>query len=352
MKHKIFLLSLLSVLFFALGCNDDDLPFSDCFREPDGNKNLNFNILNGPTVTLPSKVSIFFKVTDNSGNPVGFLTEDNFVIFEQGLNDECHREISLESKRKISPDEQFFSHTTMLVLDLSGSVLENNLEPLRMAAIEFIDAIMPDMPDNSTAMGIWWFDGEDILHSLVPVTYSKSTLKLGILAIDQSISVDNSTDLYGAVIKAAEEAQNILDQQVDSIISAVSVVIFTDGKDKANRYLTGDAINAVNSSSNDITFFTIGIGVEIDGQILSQLGRNGFASSADIGELALIFNNVASLVSAEANSYYLFEYCSPIRNGTSNGLIIEANFSEPGNSMFGNFQTTFDATGFTGGCDL
>ncbi len=349
MKYKIFLLSLVSVLFFSFGCKDDDLPFSDCFKEPDGDKRLNLKILSGPTVTLPSKVSIFFKVTDNTGNPVGYLSEDDFEIFEQGLNDACHRKISSESKRKISPDEQFFSHTTLLVLDLSGSVLQNNLEPLQAAATEFIDAIMPETPDNSTAMGIWWFDGEDILHPLVPVTYNKSTLKLGILAIDQSISVDNSTDLYGAVIKSAAEAQTILDQQVDSIISAVSVVIFTDGRDVANRYLKGDAVTAVYSSPADISFFTIGIGGDIEDDILRELGRNGSDSSTDIGELAMVFNNVASFVSAEANSYYLFEYCSPIRNGSSNGLIIEANAS---GGLFGDLQTTFDATGFTGGCDL
>ena len=344
----------MTVLFLTFGCKNDDLPFSDCFREPDGNTNLVINVLEGPTVTLPSKVSVFFKVTDTNDNPVGYLTPENFVIYEKGLNDQCHRQISqTEAPRVISGKEQVFNHTTMLVLDLSGSVLQLNLEPLKNAAIDFIDAIMPDTLDESTKMGIWWFDGEDVLHSLVPVTASKSNLKLGILAIDPSISNDASTDLYGAIIKAAAEAEFILaNNQTGDKIAAASVVIFTDGTDRASRYLKDAALAAVNTLPPDITFFTIGLGSEINAQELGTFGRNGFSAAGDVAQLAQIFNNVATSVSNEANSYYLFEYCSPIRSGTDNGLIIEAFFNNSNGTRFGNFQTTFDATGFGGGCDL
>ncbi len=351
MKHKIFLFSLLSVLMLAFGCNDDDLPFSDCFQEANGKAQFTITPLDGPTTSLPSKVSMFFKVTDEDGDPVGYLNEDNFIIYEKGINDDCHREIGLESDRKIKTDPQIFNHTTMLVLDLSGSVLENHLDPLLNAGIEFIDAIMPDTVSASKSMGIWWFDGEDILHSLVPPTGNKNTLKLGLLAIDQSISNDNSTDLYGAILKSADIATNLLNMVSDSVIGAVSVVIFTDGTDKAARYLKSEAITAIHSLPQEISYFTIGIGVEADNEVLSQIGRNGFVSDDDVGQLANIFESVANLVSAEANSYYQFEYCSPKRSGTSNGLIIEV-FHNGAGGKFGNFKTTFDATGFTGGCSL
>lgn len=353
MKLKSFL-SLMAVLFLTFGCKDDDLPFNDCFQEPDEKTNLVINVLEGPTVTLPSKISVFFKLTDDNDNPVGYLTPENFVIYEKGLNDQCHRQISqTEAPRVISGKEQVFNHTTMLVLDLSGSVLQENLEPLKNAATEFIDAIMPDTLDESTKMGIWWFDGEDELHSLVAPTASKSNLKLGILAIDPSISNDASTDLYGAIIKSAAEAKIILaDNQVDDKIAAASVVIFTDGTDRAGRYLKADAVTAVNSAPNDITFFTIGLGSEIDQNELATFGRNGFAFNNDVSKLTQIFENVATSVSNEANSYYLFEYCSPLRSGTDNGLVIEAFFNNSNGTQFGNFQTTFDATGFGGGCSL
>ena len=79
MKQKTFLLSLISLLILSFGCKDDDLPFNDCFKEPDGNTNLNITILEGPTVTLPSKISVFFKVTDDNGNPIGYLEEESAV---------------------------------------------------------------------------------------------------------------------------------------------------------------------------------------------------------------------------------------------------------------------------------
>ena len=354
MIQKILLFGLFSVLFITFGCKDDDLPFNDCFTVPNGNTNLKINVLEGPTITLPSKISVFFKVTDANNNPVGYLKEENFVIYEKGMNDQCHRQISqTEARRKISGKAQVFNHTTMLVLDLSGSVLQENLEPLKNAATQFIDAIMPDTLDVSTKMGIWWFDGEDVLHQLVPVTASKSNLKLGILAIDPSISNDASTDLYGAIIKSSAEASVILAaNQAGDKIAAASVVIFTDGTDRANRYPKASAVAAVTNSPQDITFFTIGLGSEIDAGELATFGRNGFVPATNVGQLTQIFNNVAALVSGEANSYYLFEYCSPIRSGTDNGLIIEAFFNSSNGTKFGNFQTTFDATGFTGGCQL
>ena len=354
MIRKTFLFSLLSILFLAYGCNDDELPFTDCFQEPKGDTNLNINVLEGPTVTLPSKVSVFFKLTDDNGNPVGYLTPDNFRIYEQGLNDQCHRIISKsEAERKISGKEQVFNHTTMLVLDLSGSVLQQDLEPLKNAAVDFIESIMPDTVDESTKMGIWWFDGEDELHELVPATSKKSDLNLGILTIDESISNDASTDLYGAVIKSSAKANELLSANPNDVIAAVSVVLFTDGRDRANRYLKADAQAAISNSPLDITYFTIGVGSEIDESELISFGRNGFVSGTDASQLSNIFENVAAKVGNEANSYYLFEYCSPIRSGTANGLIIEASYSASNSeTKFGFYETTFDATGFGGGCQL
>ena len=347
--QKTFFISLIAILFLSFGCKDDDQPFSDCFKEPKKTQ-LNLQVLEGPTVSEPSKISIFFKITDANGNPAGFLTPDNFVIYEKGLNDECHRVISqFEAERKISGKEQVFNHTTLLVLDLSGSVLGQSLAELQEASIAFIQEIIPDTIDSSKSMGIFWFDGEDTLHELVPVTNDRSMLTAGIGGIFPGISTDNSTDFFGAVIKTSDKAKAVLAQFEDQdITSAVSVVLFTDGRDRANRYLREDAYNAVSSSGSDISFFTLGLGDEINGIDLETIGRNGSQLAVNVNQLTAIFRQIAQQVANEANSYYLFEYCSPIRNGNNNGLIIEA---FEGNEV-GYFEATFDATGFTGGCQL
>lgn len=350
MNQKTLFFSLLALLFLAFGCKDDDQPFSDCFRVPD-KEGLNLEVLEGPTVTQPSKISIFFKITDDNNNPVGYLQEQNFVIYEKGLNDDCHRIISeFEAQRRISGREQVFNHTTLLVLDLSGSVLQQSLADLKSAANSFIDEIIADTADQSKTMGIWWFDGEDVLHQLVDVTSDKTELKAGVESIFPGMSNDNSTDLFGAVIKSANEATAILAEfQDQDITSAASVVLFTDGRDRANRYLRADAYNVVSTAPADVSFFTLGVGNEINQLDLQTIGKNGYAEAATVTQLSAIFKQIATLVSNEANSYYLFEYCSPIRNGTNNGLIIEAN---DGTNEVGYFEATFDATGFGGGCEL
>ncbi len=353
MKQLTLIFSLLTLIFLAFGCKDDDQPFQDCFTQPKDN-GLKLTMLEGPIIEQPAKVSVFFKVQDEQNNPVGYLTEEDFIIYEKGLNDECFRVISsTEAKRKISGRAQVFNHTTLLVLDLSGSVLETSLPELKTAAIAFINEIIPDTTDTSTAMGIYWFDGEDTLHVLEPVTSDKSDLEDAVESISPNISTDNSTDLFGAVIKATLEATEILAQYEDQdIISAASVVIFTDGQDRASRYPRQTAYNTVATANSDISFFTIGLGSEINETDLQTIGKNFYQPVDAVNQLTTIFKEIARLVGAEANSYYFFEYCSPIRSGTENGLLIEAGYRANNGDRVGYIQTKFDATNFTGGCQL
>ncbi|MCU0347547.1 MAG: VWA domain-containing protein [Saprospiraceae bacterium] len=351
MKRLIFIFGLLALVVLSNSCKDDDAEFSDCWQEPKKTQ-LKFTLLEGPDISLPSKVSIFFKVTDENNNPVGYLTEDDFIIYEKGVNDSCPRKISeFEAERKISGREQVFNHSTLLVLDLSGSVLQQSLQQVKDAANAFVDQIVPPLPDPSISMGIYWFDGEDVLHELEPVTTSLVDLKNAINGISPNISTDNSTDLYGAVIKVDSKADSILAlYKAADVTSATSIVLFTDGEDRANRYPKQSAYDVVAQSPKEISWFTLGVGNEINAIDLQKIGRNGFFQAASISKLTEVFKQIANVVNNEANSYYFFEYCSPIRSGDKNGLIIEANIVD--DNEIGFLQTVFDATGFTGGCQL
>ncbi len=349
MKQLRFLIPLVALFLFSPACKKKDPQFADCWVPPKKTQ-LKIDILEGPEVTLPSKISIFFKVTDLNNNPMGYLTEDDFVIYEKGINDNCARIISeFEAKRRISGREQVFNHTTLLVLDLSGSVLGSSLTELQSAAVAFIEDVIPTTPDNSKRMGIYWFDGEDTLHVLKPVTADIYELKAAVNSITPNISHDNSTDLFGAVIKSSSIAKSILAEYHDQdITAATSVILFTDGRDRANRYTRTAAYEAVTSSPPEITYFAIGVGNEINKIDLQTVGRNGYSEAVNVAQLTTVFKQIASLVTNEANSYYLFEYCSPIRNGANNSLVIEV---FKGNEI-GFIQASFDATGFTGGCQL
>ncbi len=300
--------------------------------------------------TLPGKISILFKVSDTDGNPVSGLNADQFTIYEQGRNDDCFNTISTsESQARISPNSQIFATNTLLVLDLSNSVLSSSLEELKTASTSFVDNVMPATTQPSYKMAIYWFDGENELHELHELTASKDELKEAIAGISSDISNDPSTDLYGAVIKSTDIATQVLNASTeDDKIGAASVVIFTDGTDQASRFTRVDAQKKVDEANSNITFFTIGLGSEIDTEVLSALGKTHSVFAGNKEELETTFNEISERVSQQANSFYLFEYCSPKRDGSGeNNLAIRLRDG----SREGAVQTKFNATGFTGGCE-
>ncbi len=351
MKNLFLTFLLVFPLLLTTSCNKDDdataPPVADgCWRNP--GTAINFTVLSGPETELPNKVSVFFKLEDRNGNPIPRLTESDFEFYEQGLNDNCKLIVSAdEADRRIFNSPQRFNYTTSLVLDLSGSVINNNLEELKQAALSFVNVVMPDSLDSGFRTAIYWFDGEDELNTLVPLTDDAEALIAGINSIDADISNDNSTDLFGAVIKTVEEAEDNMGSVGPDIITAAAVVLFTDGKDRAQRYLRNEAYTAVDNADPAISFFTIGLGSEINTADLQKFGADGFRQAQDLDGLISVFNEVGTLVIDQGDSYYNFEYCSPIRNGTAD-LIIQANAP----TGRGYTEFTYDGTGFEGGCSL
>lgn len=357
---KLFTAFCSFVLLFSCGNADDDVnfdfgqgglglgkPVDDCLAL--GEDQLILSIQDQFTAP-PGKVSILFKVSDTNGSPVSGLTADQFTIFEQGRNDDCFNTISTsESLARISPNSQVFNNNTLLVLDLSNSVLSSSLEELKTASASFIDNVIPETEDASFKMGIYWFDGEDELHLLNPFTSSRTELISAIEGIGPDISNDPSTDLYGAVIKATDIAEGLLRENSDNkIIGAASIVVFTDGTDQASRFTERDALNKVDGANPNISFFTIGLGGEIDTQILADIGKTFSVFAGNAAELETTFNDISFRVAEQANSFYLFEYCTPKRDGSGeNNLAIQVKDG----SQQGAVQTKFSANGFTGGCE-
>ncbi|MDC6351522.1 VWA domain-containing protein [Zeaxanthinibacter sp. PT1] len=358
--RSIFTILSLAALVVSCGNADNDVdfefnqgelgqgkPVDDCLGL--GENELILSIQDQFT-TLPGKVSIFFKVSDSNGNPVPGLEANQFTIYEQGRNDDCFNTISTsESQARISPNSQIFRNNTLLVLDLSNSVLSSSLDELKSASISFVNNVMPAAETESYKMAIYWFDGEDKLHLLNPLTQSKTELIASIDGITKDISTDPSTDLYGAVIKSTTIAEDVLRESSNNdVIAAASVVVFTDGTDQASRYTEKAAIEKVEKANRNISFFSIGLGAEIDADILSQIGKTFSVFAGNKEELETTFNDISFRVSEQASSFYLFEYCSPKRDGSGeNNLAIQV---RDGNRQ-GAVQTKFSAKGFTGGCE-
>lgn len=342
---KIFF-PIFSLVFLLTACKDDDVvPF-----DPSLNQDLIITIQE-QYVNPPSRVSVFFKVETREGMPVAGLTEENFTIYEQGRNDDVEKLLSQdETTRLLSDNSQLFEYRTMLLLDLSGSVLNNSLPELKEAANAFIDDVFTNNSNTSNTVGIWWFDGEDVIHPLIDFTDNAESLKNAVNGITTSISNDSSTDLFGAVIKSAALAESKIQLAQDQgILSQFSIIVFTDGTDQAARYSREEAYAAVDNASDNINFYTIGLGAEIDENVLNKVGKTSSVFADNTAALSETFEEVAGLIADEANAYYLFEYCTPKRDGSGmNDLHIVAQRD----SKEGRRITSFDATGFTNDCDL
>ena len=331
-----------SSALYGLGEEPDD-----CLGLPENEYFLN---IQEQFTTLPGKVSVLIRASSIDGTPVSGLEAEDFSLFEQGQNDDCFNPISpSESFARISPNTQIFSNNTLLVLDLSNSVLEGSLEELKTAASSFLDRVLPLEESGAEQMAIYWFDGEDRLHLLQEATSSKEELTAAIQSIQPGISQDPSTDLYGAVIKSTEIAEELIASNLQqSFVTAASIVLFTDGTDQASRYTEETALRYVNQADPNISFYTIGLGAEIETDVLMAIGKTFSVIAQEKEELEATFSAISDRVSEAANSFYLLEYCSPKRDGSGfNNLVIQLQLENGQGAV----QTRFDAKNFSGGCE-
>ncbi len=352
-KYNFFLLILLlmtgpAFLFCGCGGSDNDGNSGttcDCEGVEWTEENGLFLTFESQSTENPAIVSMLFKVETEGGVPLTGLTPDNFRIYEDGET------ISrFESQQTIRHEPGKFRSHILLLLDLSGSILESeNLTVLKEAARNFIHAVMPAQYAESyreVDMAIWWFDGAAQAHQLVSFDTETTRLISGIDNIHEQMSEDSSTNLYGAAIQAVDL---IADKtgQFGETVAVGSVVIFTDGKDQASRRTKEDALAAVNNADNAVSVYTIGLGGEIDSEVLEDIGRDGFLYAEDVEALVPKFEEIAGTIREDINSHYLLKYCSPKRSG-AHDLTVEAVYNE----MTGSITTCFCADGFTGGCNL
>lgn len=297
---------------------------------------------------LPSKIRLFFKVDLGKDLQFTTLEPSAFEIYEDGS-----KISTLESQAQIQREPGDFLYSSVLMLDLSGSILNNaDLPRLKEAATTFIERTMPQQGESlfgTREMAVFWFDGEQSIHPLVDFTSERDTLISGIESIDADISSDVSTNLNGAVIQGLSEMDTRLQEIAEDSDMAIagSMVLFTDGTDQAGYVPTATAEDSVANASKEHAIFTIGLGGEIDQEVLQIFGKDGFELAEDSLQLNDSFLAVAKRLEAASNSFYVLEYCSPKRSG-EHSLELQATYED----KFGSFETDFSAEGFSGGCTI
>jgi hypothetical protein len=289
--------------------------------------------------TRPSNVAAYFKVEKSNGEPVGGLSADKFKIYEDG-----QLVSEFESKQVILNPEVAASHYTMLLVDMSGSISDSGaIDSVVDAAADFTERV-----EKSQRVGVYAFDGCGKLHAVAPFT-SPGGATAAVRSLKGYKPDDPSTDLHGAIVKGIEEMDSAL-AKAPNPMRFGTIVVFTDGSDRAARVSNDDMKKALKDTDYEI--FAIGLGAEMKDSELKKIGKTGTAHADDKEEVLKAFDTIAQRIESSTKAYYLLSYCSPARAG-KHKLKIEAEATdENGKSKkTGSFESEFDATGFAKGCD-
>jgi hypothetical protein len=97
------------------------------------------------------------------------------------------------------------------------------------------------------------------------------------------------------------------------------MIVFTDGSDTQGSTSFNDALNAINGRR----VYTVGLGEDIEPEILEILGTSGFYYVNDINTLNTAFQEIADEINDYANSFYWLNYSSPKEGPNNHTLILE-----------------------------
>jgi hypothetical protein len=283
------------------------------------------------SVRKPSNVAVYFTVETHDGAPVANLTPHDFRIYED------RQPVSiLESKQTILQPEVAAIHYTLLLIDMSGSVVDSGDMPaLIEAASSFGDRVGPYQK-----VAVYTFDGSPHLTQMVGFG---GNVRGGIGALAQRRPRDPSTNLNGAVI----EGVRVLTQQMERApvpLRFGTLVVFTDGTDRAHRASPEDVDHAIENAGFET--YVIGAGQEVDRSQLSRIGRSGTFASQNPADVKRGFDEIGARIEAASRRYYLLSYCSPSRAGEHE---VEIEAVAAGSS--GRLSYRFNANGFGPNCD-
>jgi len=254
----------------------------------------------------PSNVAVYFTVDTQEGKPVANLTADQFTIYEDGS-----KVSAFESKQTILNPKVGSAHYTLLLIDMSGSIVgAKQVGDVIKAASAFTERVRA-----SQTVAVYAFDGGPELYPIVPFTTSESAATGGVERLTTFKPKDPSTNLNGAVVEGMKLLRKALAADTKSI-KLGTLVVFTDGSDRANRVSPADLHAALGASENaKLDLFAVGVGAELDGAALRAIGRSGTVIESDPANMTRAFDAAAAKIEAAAARYYLLSYCTPSRAG-------------------------------------
>ena len=286
----------------------------------------------------PSNVAVYFTVDTQEGKPVANLTADQFTIFEDGS-----KVSTFESKQTVLNPKVASAHYTILLIDMSGSIVAaKQVGDVIKAATAFTERVK-----SSQTVAVYAFDGSPELYPIVPFTSSETMATGGVERLASWKPKDPSTNLNGAVVEGMKILRKVLASDTKSVKFG-TLVVFTDGSDRANRVSQADLHAALTAPENaKLDLFAVGVGGEMDAARLTAIGRSGTVIETDPANMTKAFDAAAAKIEAAAARYYLLSYCTPSRAG-AHDVRIEAHTAD---GQAGYLVYHFNADGFGPGCD-
>lgn len=285
----------------------------------------------------PANVAALVRVTTCDGAPLSrTLDESQFEILENG-----RLRSPFEARRIVTPLARATRQRTLVVVDLSGSVL---LGGQRASMIGGVRQLGQALLSENHELAVYGFDGRPDLVPLGFFSHAAEDLEASLRKIAEAQVVDDSTNLHGAVVNAIA----LLDQAVKEIdkgdvIAQGNLVLFTDGQDLAARVSARRALAAVAASAHEV--FTIGLGSEVDSAALADLGRSGAFFVQHTEDITRAFQDVSARLEALARRDYFVSYCTPARAGGH-----EVTIRAKDGDRRGEVSVAFFADGFGAGC--
>lgn len=255
------------------------------------------------------QVTVYVSVTDANGQPVG-VDPNTIQISENGQAMKTTSANGTGSPTAKGPGQL----TTLLVIDVSGSMATANKLPQAKAAA---DAYVKQMRPGDQA-GVVAFDTK--VNVVQAITTDQQALTK---AID-SLQSGSDTAMFDAVMSA--------EQQLANVNGRKAILLLTDGMDNRSKSNVDDVINAIGPSG--LTISTIGLGNPQDAKSLQGIDEAGLKSLAqraggiytfepDPSQLASIFQQYGTSLQNE----YALTYTSPsaLRDGVNRGLSVSLN---------------------------
>jgi hypothetical protein len=284
------------------------------------------------SVERPSNIAVYFTVDTTRGDPVPDLTPTDFHIYEDG-----QPVSAFESQQTILQPEVAAAHYTLLLVDMSGSVVGSpDMDKVVAGAASFAQQV-----GRYQKLGVYAFDGSPHVTQVLP--FGGGNAQGALNAFAGFRPKDPSTNLNGAIV----EATKILDRQMSQSTVPLrfgTLVVFTDGTDRAAR-VSRDALHTA-LDRVDFEVYAIAVGAEINEHEIRAIGRNGTFTSKNPADIRRGFEEIGRRIEGFSRRYYLLSYCSPARAGHHDVEIEAAK-----GAMRGRLQYDFKADGFGPNCD-